>query len=303
MSVTWDEAIEAFTRYLTHEVGRSAHTIRAYTGDIRALRDHLVGLACHSPGDVTLGHLRGWLGAQAEAGAARGSVARRASSARSFLRWAHRRGLIPEDPSTRLVASRRGVRLPAVLSHDDAARMMTLAANDADDCDAVKLRDRAVVELLYATGVRVGELVGLDVDDIDVDERTMRVLGKGAKERTVPFGLPARDALVLWLTRGRPAVVTSRSGPALFLGRRGGRVDPRQVRTAVHRLAGQLPQAPDIGPHGLRHSAATHLLDRGADLRSVQELLGHESLSTTQIYTHVSMERLRSSFEQAHPRA
>ncbi len=303
VTVTWDEAIEAYTRHLVHEVGRSTHTVRAYLGDIRALRDFLGEAGLRYPREITLTHLRGWLGAQVEAGAARGSVARRAASARTFLRWAHRRGMIPADPSVRLASPRRAGRLPAVLSETDAAAVMVIAATAADDGDAIRLRDRAMVELLYGAGIRVGELAGLDVDDVDLHERTLRVLGKGSKERTVPFGVPARDAVREWLAGGRPTVLSPVSGPALFLGRRGRRVDPRQVRTAVHRLVGHVPQAPDIGPHGLRHTAATHLLDNGADLRSVQELLGHTSLSTTQIYTHVSMERLRSSFEQAHPRA
>ncbi len=299
----WDAAMEAYARHLEHELGRSTHTVRAYLGDVRALREHMTAQGLQAPRDIALGHLRIWLGDQAQAGAARGSLARRAASARSFLRWSHRRGIIPTDPSARLASPRRGFRLPSVLSEDDARAVMSVAATAADDLDALNVRDRAMLELLYAAGIRVGELVGLDVDDVDLSERTMRVLGKGSKERTVPFGLPARNAVRDWLTDGRPRVFTTTSGPALFLGRRGRRVDPRQVRTAVHRLVGHVPQAPDIGPHGLRHSAATHLLDNGADLRSVQELLGHSSLSTTQIYTHVSVERLRSSFEQAHPRA
>ena len=165
------------------------------------------------------------------------------------------------------------------------------------------LRDRLVLELLYATGVRVGELCGLDVDDVDDGRRVLRVLGKGARERTVPFGQPAAQALTAWLGQGRPQWATARSGPALLLGRRGGRLDPRAARSLVHRRLADVPGAPDLGPHGLRHSAATHLLEGGADLRSVQELLGHASLATTQLYTHVSVERLRSSYAQAHPRA
>ncbi|MBK7721595.1 MAG: tyrosine recombinase XerC [Austwickia sp.] len=303
VSLTWDGAIEAYTRHLEHEADRSAHTIRAYVGDARALREHLLTRGIRSPREVTLGDLRGWLAHLSEAGAARGSIARRAASARSFLRWAHRRGFLESDPSIRLASPRRASRLPAVLTEDDATAVMDVAAMAADDRDPINLRDRAMLELLYASGVRVGELTGLDVDDLDLHERTMRVLGKGAKERTVPFGLPAREAVREWLAHGRPSVATATSGPALFLGRRGRRVDPRQVRQAVHRLIEHVPHAPDIGPHALRHSAATHLLDHGADLRTVQELLGHSSLATTQIYTHVSVERLRASFEQAHPRA
>ena len=181
--------------------------------------------------------------------------------------------------------------------------MLDVAAVAADDQDALHLRDRAMLELLYATGIRVGELVGLDIDDIDFGSNVVRVMGKGAKERTVPFGGPAAMVLQEWLRLGRDQVVAAVSGPALFLGRRGGRVDPRQVRSAVHELLRHVPGAPDLGPHGLRHTAATHLLEGGADLRAVQELLGHASLATTQIYTHVSVERLRTSYLQAHPRA
>jgi integrase/recombinase XerC len=167
---------------------------------------------------------------------------------------------------------------------------------------ATAVRDRAVLELLYATGIRVGELVGLDLNDIDRERRVIRVLGKGDKERTVPLGLPAAQALDDWCAAGRPVLAGSAAASALFVGARGRRVDPRTVRRLVHaRLAAA--GAPDLGPHGLRHSAATHLLEGGADLRSVQELLGHASLATTQIYTHVSVERLRASYDRAHPRA
>jgi integrase/recombinase XerC len=169
--------------------------------------------------------------------------------------------------------------------------------------EPVVLRDRLIVELLYATGIRVSELAGLDIDDVDRRRRVLRVLGKGSKQRTVPYGVPADDALGAWLDRGRPALASAGSGPALLLGVRGRRIDPRTVRDVVHRLAAAVPGAPDIGPHGLRHSAATHLLEGGADLRAVQEVLGHANLSTTQIYTHVSVERLRRSYQQAHPRA
>ena len=173
----------------------------------------------------------------------------------------------------------------------------------ADDDDPLHLRDRAALELLYATGIRVGELVGLDVDDVDLDVDVLRVIGKGDKERRVPFGVPARRAVTTWLEEGRPRLATAASGPALLLGRRGRRADQRQIRAVVHELLRHVPDAPDLGPHGLRHSAATHLLEGGADLRMVQELLGHASLATTQIYTHVSVDRLKRSYAQAHPRA
>ena len=176
------------------------------------------------------------------------------------------------------------------------------AESSLENPNPIDVRECALVELLYASGVRVGELVTVDIDDVDLTQDVVRVMGKGKKERTVPFGRPARRALERWLAV-RPGLSTPESGPALFLGRRGRRVGQRQVREVVHRLVGQVAGAPDIGPHGLRHSAATHLLEGGADLRMVQELLGHASLATTQIYTHVSTERLRRSYEQAHPRA
>jgi integrase/recombinase XerC len=185
-----------------------------------------------------------------------------------------------------------------VLRPDEAIALVELTGDDVVD-----VRDRAVLELLYATGIRVSELCGLDLDDLDHERRMLRVLGKGRKERAVPYGVPAERALEAWLTQGRPRWLTPRSGPALLLGARGGRVDPRTVRSVVHRRLAAVPGAPDLGPHGLRHSAATHLLEGGADLRTVQELLGHATLATTQIYTHVSIERLRTSYERAHPRA
>lgn len=168
---------------------------------------------------------------------------------------------------------------------------------------ALALRDSAIMELLYATGVRVSELCGLDVDDIDDGRRTIRVLGKGGKERVVPVGVPAARAVDRWRSAGRLALVTGESGPALFLGARGRRLDPRTARRVVHARIAAVGSVPDTGPHGLRHTTATHLLEGGADLRSVQELLGHASLATTQIYTHVSVERLVSAYRQAHPRA
>jgi integrase/recombinase XerC len=190
-----------------------------------------------------------------------------------------------------------------VLRQSEASALLEVAALATDDEDPIHLRDRAALELLYASGIRVGELAALDVDDVDLGERVVRVMGKGGKERTVPFGAPAGQAVREWLERGRPCVTTDTSGPALFLGRRGRRADQRQIRSALHALLTHVPDAPDVAPHGLRHSAATHLLEGGADLRLVQELLGHASLATTQIYTHVSVERLKQSYRQAHPRA
>jgi integrase/recombinase XerC len=295
--------VDDFARHLLSERGLSAHTVRAYQGDVSALLDYAADSGVTKVAELRLADLRSWLAQMAEAGAARSTIARRAAAARAFLRWATRTGLTETDPSLRLAAPKRVKSLPGVLRQDEAVGLLDLAAVAADDGDPVRQRDRAILELLYASGIRVGELTGLDVDDADLSANVVRVLGKGAKERTVPFGAPAARALQTWLQQGRPRLVTTQSGPALFLGRRGRRVDPRAVRTAVHALLAHLPEAPDLGPHGLRHSAATHLLEGGADLRMVQELLGHSSLATTQIYTHVSVERLRRSYEQAHPRA
>lgn len=296
------ELLHAFSRHLGAERGRSSHTRRAYLGDVRHLLGFGLSRGITELGDLRLGDLRSWLGEQADGGAARSTIARRAAAARTFLKWATRTGRIEADPSLRLVAPRRTRTLPDVLKQGEASAMLDLAEIRADDSDPLHVRDRAVLELLYASGIRVGELVALDVDDVDLDQRVVRVMGKGAKERVVPFGIPAAKAIEAWLV-ARPSLAKPRSGPALFLGRRGARVDPRQVRTVVHEVLSHLPDAPDLGPHGLRHSAATHLLEGGADLRMVQEVLGHASLSTTQLYTHVSVDRLRQSYLQAHPRA
>lgn len=300
---SWDEAVTAFERHLRSERGRSEHTIRAYLGDVRSLVGFLAEAGIDDLAGVALQDLRAWLAAQARAGAARATIARRSAAARTFLGWATRTGRIALDPSLRLAAPKRGGHLPEVLRQADATALLDVAAVASDDQDALHLRDRAALELLYASGIRVGELTSLDLDDIDLDRCVVRVMGKGAKERTVPFGTPARDAVQAWLDVGRPQVVGEGSGPALLLGRRGRRADPRQIRSALHALLAHVPDAPDVGPHGLRHSAATHLLEGGADLRLVQELLGHASLATTQIYTHVSVDRLKQSYRQAHPRA
>ncbi len=300
--VTLSESLLSFERHLLLEKNRSEHTVRAYVTDLRGLDRHLAQLGTTAIGDVLLADLRSWLAVQDRSGAARTTIARRAASARSFFRWARRTGLIEIDPALRLVSPTRDKHLPTVLRQREADDLLSLAGIAADDSDPVRVRDHAMLELLYASGIRVGELVGLDIDDIDVGARLVRVIGKGDRERSVPFGVPAADAVRRWLAV-RSGVSKPGSGTALFLGRRGGRVDQRTVRTSLSALLSHAPDTPTVGPHGLRHSAATHLLEGGADLRMVQELLGHASLSTTQLYTHVSVERLRSSFTQAHPRA
>jgi integrase/recombinase XerC len=299
-----DAILEQFGEYLALERGRSDHTRRAYLGDLRSLFDFM---AERAPGrgldGLSLPLLRAWLADQAAAGAARSTLARRTSAVKTFTAWAARRGLLATDPAIRLQVPKSRRTLPAVLRQDQALEAMSAAESGARQKDPLALRDRLIVELLYATGIRVSELCGLDIDDVDQSRRVLRVLGKGNKQRTVPFGEPALAALQDWLTVGRPALATAESGPALLLGARGRRLDPRQARTVVHQTVAAVDGAPDIGPHGLRHSAATHLLEGGADLRVVQEMLGHSSLATTQLYTHVTVARLRAVHDQAHPRA
>lgn len=298
-----DVALEGFVRHLRSERGLSEHSVRAYRGDVTSLLGHLARMGRTRLADLDLLALRSWLAGQSSRGMARTTLARRAAAARAFTAWTTRQGLTQPDPGALLATPRTGRTLPGVLRRDEADALLDVASLAADDESPIGLRDLAVLELLYASGIRVGELCGLDVDDVDRSRRVVRVLGKGAKERTVPVGQPALRAVDRWLADGRPALTAPTSGPALFLGARGRRVDPRTVRRAVHALLAHVPGAPDLGPHGLRHSAATHLLEGGADLRSVQELLGHATLATTQIYTHVSVDRLKATYDQAHPRA
>ncbi len=296
--------LDEYAEHLALERGRSGHTTRAYLADLRLLFGFLDERAPGSGLDaLSLPLLRAWLAAQSAAGAARTTLARRTSAVKTFTAWAARRGLLAADPAVRLQLPRARRTLPAVLRQDQAAAALHAAGLGAEQGDPLALRDRLIVELLYATGIRVSELCGLDLEDVDADRRVLRVLGKGDKQRTVPFGRPAQNALTGWLSAGRSALATAQSGPALLLGSRGRRLDPRQARTVVHQTMAAVDGAPDIGPHGLRHSAATHLLEGGADLRVVQELLGHSSLATTQLYTHVTVARLRAVHDQAHPRA
>lgn len=291
-------ALEAFASHLELERGRSAHTVRAYRADLGGLLSRVDDLA-----RLDLALLRRWLAEGHAAGLGRSTLARRAAAARTFTAWAHRTGRLASDPGSSLVSPRPRHALPAVLDTAETESLFAASLAGAAEGEPVALRDLAVVELLYATGVRVGELCGLDVDDVDEGRRALRVLGKGNRERTVVYGVPAGRALRRWLELGRPALARSSSPPALLLGVRGGRLDQRIVRGIVHAAVGAVPGAPDTGPHGLRHAAATHMLAGGADLRYVQELLGHAKLATTQLYTHVTVERLKVVHEQAHPRA
>ncbi len=297
------DVLGLFERHLLVEQARSEHTTRAYLSDLRALDASLTHEGLHALRDIELRHLRSFLAAQAGAGLARSSISRRAASVKTFFAWALEQGYLSQDPATRLTAPGSTKHLPGVLGAGQAAALMDLAAVASDDDDPLHIRNRAMVEFLYATGVRVSELCGLDLDDIDLHARHARVLGKGKKERMVVFGAPSADATAAYLDSARPRLATADSGSATFLGRRGRRVGQRQVRETVHELLSHVQDAPDLGPHGLRHSAATHLLDGGADIRTVQEILGHASLATTEIYTHVSTRRLRAAYSQAHPRA
>ncbi len=300
--------LAAFERHLAAERGLSAHTVRAYLGDVAALLEHACADGLGDLAGLDIHLIRAWLGTQHAGGMARATLARRAAAARAFTALGYSRGWLASDPGPLLATPKAPRHLPDVLGQDQIAAV--LAAGEAEPQDAadphaaaIAWRDTAIMELLYASGIRVSELCGLDVGDIDDGRRTVRVLGKGNKERVVPVGVPAARAVRRWQHAGRPLLATGRSGAALYLGARGGRLDPRTARRVVHARIAAAGSVPDAGPHGLRHSAATHLLEGGADLRSVQEILGHASLSSTQIYTHVSVERLLAAYRQAHPRA
>ena len=336
-------AVIEFELSLRIERGFSSHTVRAYRSDL----DDLVAFARRAgvdgPVGITLVLLRDWLWFATQRSLARSTIARRAASARAFTAWLVRSGALAVDPGVRLRSPKPQRPLPRVVSRPQIDGILTMLAADVarEDGDAsvqadgaveaggsigpgsartaVALRNLAIVELLYASALRVSELVGVDVDDIDFERLTVRVTGKGSKQRVVPFGVPAQTALSEYLRHGRPVLAASgRSSPtgggepslsgtsprgALLLGSRGGRLGTRSVYQLVATLLADIPGSGPSGPHALRHTAATHLLDGGADLRAVQEMLGHASLGTTQIYTHVSTERLRESYQVAHPRA
>ena len=327
------QVLQDFLEHLSLERNRSPHTVRAYEQDLTSLLGHLQREPGMTWGRVELNDLRSWLAEQSSSGAAKSTLARRVSSVRTFFRWAKRTGVVERDPALRLEAPKRAQTLPGVLRVDQAVQVVqavpatcgdsaaspsaasasalvgTARASLGSDVaqavsQAVALRDAVILELLYATGMRVGELVALNGADVDQHNRLVRVLGKGNKERMVPFGVPAQKALSAWMApTARGLIATGKSGDALLLGVRGGRLDQRTARDVVKRAVAQVEGASISGPHGLRHSAATHLLEGGADIRTVQEYLGHASLATTQIYTHVSAERLRAALNQAHPRA
>nr|WP_076388843.1 tyrosine recombinase XerC [Vaginimicrobium propionicum] len=297
------EIVEAFSRDQRLRLARSEHTVASYRSDLMILLDFLDQEYISSFDQLTIADLRSWLGQMRQLGASSATLARRTGAVRVFFRWLVATGQLASDPAAGLKTPKKAKRLPQVVSQSEVATMLEAAISAAgEEATPIAWRNEAILEVLYSSGIRVSELCGLDIGDIDHTHLTLRVLGKGNKERSVPIGDPALDAIERWLGR-RAELANDESSNALFLGARGARIDPRVVRRIVHEAMKAVPQAPDIGPHGLRHAMATHLLVGGADLRSVQEMLGHSSLATTQIYTHVTNERLVAAFKQAHPRA
>ena len=298
------ELQDAYSRHLMSERNLSANSVRAYLADLESLLLHINQLGITEFSALELNHIRSWLANLQTKGAARSSITRRVVSIRAFTYWGARNGWLNSDIGRELVAPKPERHLPDVLDVESAALALeALALRNSEEQTPESIRDLAIVETLYASGIRVSELTGLDLLDIDQERQTLRVVGKGDKERIVPIGNPAMRAVENWLTQGRPKLVSEDSAAALFLGSRGKRIDQRVVRAIVYEAMSALGGDRRLSPHGLRHSAATHLLEGGADLRTVQEILGHSSLSTTQIYTHVSQERIKKSYEQAHPRA
>ena len=304
-------AVEDFAVYLAAERGFSPHTIRAYRSDLAGLVAFAEARGVAEPSALTLDLLRDWLWVGSQAGLARATIARRSASARGLTAWLARTGASPADPAIRLRSPKPGRTLPRVINRAQMQDLLGHLEHRAAGGEPHALRDLAIIELLYASGLRVSELVGLDIGDVDLHRLTVRVTGKGSKERVVPFGVPAQSAILGYLDRGRPVLAAAKlraEAPApmvtaLFLGTARRRLGVRAVYRLVATLLADVPGNGPAGPHALRHTAATHLLDGGADLRAVQELLGHASLSTTQIYTHVSAERLKQSYLTAHPRA
>jgi integrase/recombinase XerC len=291
-----NSAIESFITYLNRERSLSDNTIRAYVGDLESFGNHLRALGVEDFANLNISHLRSWLANQQSKGASRTTLSRRATSIKLFTKWAHKEGLTATDVGANLATPKAHRILPEILDVKSAdLAMQSLETFAEESGEPTAIRNLAMVEMLYSSGCRVSELCGLNLRDVDYERQTIRVIGKGSKERVIPIGRPAIAALEKWL-KVRDQLANEKSADAIFLGARGKRIDQRQVREVVYKTI-------ELGPHALRHSAATHLLEGGADLRTVQEILGHASLSTTQIYTHVSAERLNDAFKQAHPRA
>jgi len=296
-----EAVVDEFARYLRAERGFSEHTVRSYRSDLSSLVEFALETGATSVTDIDLELLRGWLWKGSQQGLAKSTLARRSASARSLSTWLERTSETPRDAAARLRAPKSDHHLPRVLTRDQIDGLLEGLSTRAASGDAVALRDLAIVELLYASALRVSEITGLDLGDVDLSRLTVRVTGKGSKQRVVPFGVPAKNAIEAYREQ-RHSLLTEPTA-ALFLGARGKRLGSRTVYALVSRLLEGIPGSGPSGPHALRHTAATHLLDGGADLRAVQEMLGHASLGTTQIYTHVSTERLKESYAMAHPRA
>ncbi|MEY4396747.1 MAG: Tyrosine recombinase XerC [Actinomycetota bacterium] len=298
-----DDSVARFLHEMEAARDASVHTLRAYRGDLDLFVQSLPKADATELTDISLEDCRSWVWAMSTKGDSASSIARRVSSVKSLFHWLHARGDTPADIAARLAAPKKPKHLPRVVSKTVMTEVLESLAALADTGDPIAIRDLAIWELLYASALRVSEVVGIRESDFDWADNTVRVLGKGSKERIVPFGTPARVALLAYRDTGRPALPVSPETASFFVGARGKRLTTRTVYELVSRIIGEIPGQGPKGPHTLRHSAATHLLDGGADLRSVQEILGHASVGTTQIYTHVSSERLKSAYKTAHPRA
>ena len=302
MSTDLKSAAKSFADYLQAARGYSLNTVKAYESDVQDLINYLEELNVDNCNAIDIEHLRDWLYRADQRGLAKSTLARKTASVKSFAAWLTKNGKVEVDFAQRIKSPKAVRSLPKVVSRDTLDEIFATLNIAAIDENPNGLRDLLTVELLYATGCRVSELVGLNLEDVDHSRNILKVLGKGAKQRMVPFGEPAMNALDVWLNSGRPQFANEKSGTALLINSRGQRLGVRQVFSLVASLTTDTPTGA-AGPHSLRHSAATHLLDGGADLRAVQELLGHASLGTTQIYTHVSVDRLRDGYKKAHPRA
>jgi len=280
----------------------SDNSIRGYVTDLESFLKHMSKLGIVEFNQLGIEHIRSWLANLQSTGVARSTLTRRIVSIRAFTNWAAANGWLTSDLGVNLAVPKPHKVLPEVLNLEEAATILkALEVKAAEEPSALTIRDLALVEVLYGSGIRVSELCGLNLGDIDRTRNTLNVIGKGDKQRVVPIGLPALAAIENYLSKARDEFANQSSQDALFLGSRGKRIDQRTVREVVYEAMKAVGAS--MGPHGLRHSAATHLLEGGADLRTVQEILGHASLATTQIYTHVSPERLQSAYKQAHPRA
>ena len=295
---------EEYSNHLRHDRNLSENSIRAYLADLESMLNHINQLGITEFAQLELNHLRSWLANLQSRGAARASITRRVVSIRAFTYWGAKHGWLPRDIGRDLVAPKPERILPEILDITSASQVVeALHQRAIEEPTPGNIRDLAIVEVLYASGIRVSELTGLELSSIDYERSTLRVIGKGNKERVVPIGGPAMRANDRWIKEARPKFLSNQSESALFIGARGKRIDQRVVRDIVYEATESLGDRERLGPHALRHSAATHLLEGGADLRTVQEILGHSSLATTQIYTHVTEERLKQAYQQAHPRA